>query len=265
MSIPGNPKVPWQFLPLPPDYLHPLTFTRPDVILHVYDLWSAGKHNELSFREFSLPDATKIPSFAIMGVRDCMKFLDGWHISETDVAILQGVESLSDLEPSFWDFLAGLRITGRVKGIPDGTVMGVGRIELSSKIREMYGDKQVPLGLLNIESAAAEIALVSEGLAAILDFAIEYSMRLFKDKLAGSPPMFYESEREIHPYWARLAAGIEYVINVQNPLMTPSKRAWLWIDESRDSQLLARAEEVAPLVRIAGYDPMMLVRREIPV
>jgi hypothetical protein len=267
VSTAGNliRKVPWQFLPLPADYLHPLTFTRPDVILHVYDLWKAGKHKEISSREFSLPDATKIPPFVMVGVRDCVKFLNGWHISETDISILKGFESLSSLESEFWDFLGKLRITGRVEGIPDGTVMGMGTMELSPKVREIYGDKPVPLGLLQIESAAAEVALVSEGIAAILDFTIKYSTRLYKDKLAGIPPMFYESERELHPYWARLAASIEYVIDAYNPLTTPPERAWLWIDESRDPLLRAHAERIAPLVRNAGYDPMMLIRKEIGV
>jgi hypothetical protein len=49
---------PWHFVALPHDHLHPLTFLRPDVILRVHELWSTGRHNDRTFRSFSLPDAT---------------------------------------------------------------------------------------------------------------------------------------------------------------------------------------------------------------
>jgi hypothetical protein len=81
MSKESTPKrkTPWQFQPLPPDHLHPLTFLRPDVVLHVHDLWKSGRHNETTYRTFSLPDATNFRPFVMMGGSDCVHYIESWR------------------------------------------------------------------------------------------------------------------------------------------------------------------------------------------
>ena len=160
--------------------------------------------------------------------------------------------------------LTTLRFTGTVSALPDGTVVETTRVRVPADVRERYADRPVPLSLVMIESGAAEVALLSQGVAAILDFAIEYSTRLFADVRARRPAIFYASERDTHPYWARFAATIERALDVQNPLSTPADTAWLWVDERRDGDLRRRAERSAVVLESLGRTPLMLIRREEP-
>jgi hypothetical protein len=253
-----------QFLPLSSEYLHPLTFIRPDVILHVFELWNAGTHSRLVERMFSLPDIEKFRPFAMMGGWACVEFIKNWKIHDEDIAILKQLESLNGLDSEFWTFLGKMtHFSGRISALPDGTIMRSDRITVTPEVREMFDSRHVPLYVLMVEGPASEVALISEGLATILDFSLTYSARLFEDKDAKQFPMFYTSERELHPYWARLASTIESLLGVQNPLNVSADIIWLWIDDERDSQLRGRADRAASALRYIGRDPRMLIRQPI--
>src|SRR5262249_19172803 len=187
MSTESTPKkkTPWQFQPLPPDHLHPLTFLRPDVVLHVHDLWKSGRHNETTSRYFSLPEATNFRPFHMMGVSACMDYMKSWRITPDDVERFRGLESLAELPGAFWDYLTSIpHFTGRVKALEDGQFIGSATGELP---------------LVAVEGPCAEVALISEAFAAIIDFSIAISADQVAHKQAGLVMMYYETERELHP------------------------------------------------------------------
>src|SRR5688572_9778963 len=126
MSAESTPKkkTPWQFKPLPPDQLHPLTFLRPDVVLHVHDLWTSGRHNEGTYRTFSLPDVTNFRPFHMMGGSACLDYIESWCITPEDVGRLRGLESLAELPAAFWNYLTSIpHFTGSIKALPDGQLI----------------------------------------------------------------------------------------------------------------------------------------------
>ena len=141
----------------------------------------------------------------MVGLSACVDFIKDWKINSTDVTILQGVESISNLPQAFWTYLLSLEnFSGIIQGLPDGEIMGLQPITATPALLEMYGEKPIQLDLIQIEGNSAEVALISEGFATILDFSIHYSRNLLSYKLSGQRPMFFESEREIHPFWAHL-------------------------------------------------------------
>lgn len=263
MSTP-NSESPWQFQPLPPDHLHPLTFLRPDVLLHVHELWKTGKHNESTYRTFSLPDNQSFRPFYMMGTFACLEYLKDWRLTSDDVKRLSGLESLAGLPAEFWNYLTDIpHFTGSVKSLPDGQVMGFQPIRNSPEVLEMYGDDPVPLNLVIVHGRSAEVALISEAFAAILDFSIEISMDIVTDKIAGRPMMYYETERELHPYWAKLAATIESLSAGDNPLNKRLIKIWLWSDGIRDPDMPARAQRMQNYFDSKGHDAGVLARMEI--
>jgi hypothetical protein len=266
MSTEGTPKreTPWQFQPLPPDHLHPLTFLRPDVVLHVHDLWKSGRHNETTYRTFSLPDVTNFRPFLMMGGFACVDYLKDWRITPQDVERLRGLESLAELPAAFWDYLTSIpHFTGSMKALPDGQLMGDRPIEVSPEVREMHGDAKVELDLVGVEGPSAEVALISEAFAAIIDFSIAISADQVAHKRAGLAMMYYETERELHPYWARLAATIESIIANDNPLNKRLHKIWLWSDGIRDPDMPARTHRAMNDLEAQGYDTGVLSRKEI--
>jgi hypothetical protein len=75
--------------------------------------------------------------------------------------------------------------------------------------------------------------------------------------------MYYETERELHPYWARLAATIESIIANDNPLNKRLNKIWLWSDEIRDPDMPARTHQAMNDLKAQGYDTGVLSRKEI--
>ena len=193
-----------------------------------------------------------------------MDFIRGWCITPEDVERLRGLESLAELPPAFWDYLTSIpHFTGSIKALPDGQLMGDRPIEVSPKVRELYGDAKVELNLVAVEGPSAEVALISEAFAAIIDFSIAISADQVADKQAGLVMMYYETERELHPYWAKLAAVIESIIANDNPLDKRLKKIWLWTDEVFDPDIPARTHQAMNDLEAQGYDIGVLSRKEI--
>jgi len=266
MSEANTPKknTPWQFQPLPPDHLHPLTFLRPDVLLHVHDLWKSRRQNEPTYRTFSLPDITKFKPFHMMGGFACLDYIKSWRITPEDVEQLRGLESLAELSSDFWDYLSSIpHFTGSMKALPDGQLMGDRPIEISPEVRDLYGEAKVELDLVVVEGPSAEVALISEAFAAILDFSIQISADQVAHKQAGLVGMYYETERELHPYWAKLAGTIESIIANDNPLKRRLHKLWLWLDETRDPDMPARTHQAISALKAKGYDTGVLARTEV--
>lgn len=261
-SIPK--KTPWQFQPLPPDHLHPLTFLRPDVVLHVYDLWKSSRHNEPTHRTFSLRDNTNFRPFAMRGGLACLDYIRGWRITPDDVEKLRGLESLVELPAAFWDYLTSIpHFSGSIKAMPDGQLMEDRPIKVSPEARELFGNEKIPLPLVVVEGPSAEVALISEAFATIIDFSIAISADQVAHNRAGLVMMYYETERELHPYWAKLAATIESLIANDSPLNKRLNKIWLWLDEIRDPDMPARTHQAMNDLEAQGYESGVLARKEI--
>jgi hypothetical protein len=266
MSEVSTPKknTPWQFQPLPPDHLHPLTFLRPDVVLHVHDLWKSGKQNEPTYRTFCLPgDSTNVKPFRMMGGFACVDYIESWRITPVDLERLRGLESLAELSPDFWDYLISIpHFTGSVNALPDGLLMGDRPIKISPEVR-VSGEAAVPLVLVAVEGPSAEVALISEAFAAILDFSLQISADQLAHQQAGLVGIYYETERELHPYWAKLAGTIESIISNDNPLERRLHKLWIWSDVTRDPDMPARTLQARRALEAKGYDTGVLARTEV--
>lgn len=192
-----------------------------------------------------------------------MDYVRDWQITPEDVERLRGLESLEKLPEAFWNYLTNIpHFTGSINVIPDGNLMGSRPIEVSPEIRELYGDAKVNLPLVTVEGPSAEVALISEAFAAIIDFSIAISADQVAHKQANLE-MYYETERELHPYWAKLATTIESIIANDNPLNKRLNKIWLWSDGIRDPDMPASIHQAMDDLKAQGYDSGILVRKEI--
>jgi len=195
-----------------------------------------------------------------------MDYIKGWHITPEDVERLRGLESLASLPAAFWDYLTSiLHFSGSIKAMPDGQLMGDRPIKVSPEVRELYGDTKVELDIVILEGPSAEVALISEAFAAIIDFSIAISADLLAHKQAGLLMMYYETERELHPYWAKLAATIESLFANDNPLNKRLNKIWLWTDEVLDPDMPVRTHQAMNDLEAQGYDIGVLLRKEIAI
>src|SRR5262249_34693569 len=137
-----------------------------------------------------------------------------------------------------------------------------GPIKISPEVPDLYGEAAVELDLVTVEGPSAEVALISEAFAAILDFSLQISADQVADQQAGLFGMYYETERELHPYWAKLAGTIESIISNDNPLKRRLHKLHLWSDETRDPDMPARTLQAMRALEAKGYDIGVLARRE---
>lgn len=93
-------------------------------ITMAYAYWKSGKHNDdavfdLFFRKN--PFQGEFTVFA--GLEDCIRFLQAFHYSESDIAYLKSILP-ADVDPDYYEFLLSLR-ADKVKlyAIPEGTVV----------------------------------------------------------------------------------------------------------------------------------------------
>lgn len=184
----------------------PLGFLRPDVILHVYERWKNNTHEEIACRQFSYGQGVPKSPFVVLGLRACMDYLINWRLRDSDIHFLRHLVSLRKIESGFWEYLTGLKLDGRIWAVPEGEVIGHLPIMNSDSVKAAAGDRDIPFPIFTIEAPAAFIELVSEAIAAFLDYQISYSQRILKSSLAGDPPMYWLSEREGHLFWGQLAS-----------------------------------------------------------
>ncbi|MNX81275.1 hypothetical protein D3C86_1129580 [compost metagenome] len=253
---------PWAHLRLSDGGLHSSSFLRPDLILHVHDLWANGRHDWKVHRYFSLPDCQKIQPFVFFGVQHCMDFLQNWCLTETDLSALRALPSLSALPQAFWDYLKGIpSLSCTISALREGTRFGDKPIKVSETVPRKSDSETVPFPLMQVTGSAAHVALISEAMGTVLDFCLDYSKMLTRRHLRGGVRQIGRSERENHPLWAMFATRMEIVMTKQEDL--DMKNLWLWCDSERDSDAVATATALGRQLQLRGESVMLLIRGDI--
>jgi nicotinic acid phosphoribosyltransferase len=210
-----------------------LNFLQPDVLVHVYRLWQAGEHDKIVHRDFVVLRAATAKPFAMCSVTHCVDYLANWRLTESDIAFLRVLPSFAGIHDGFWTYLAQLHPHGDVRALPDGYLEGFVPLSASEGIRKIYGDNP-PLPLLQIEDEAGFVAMISEGLAAILTQSVSYSRAIVRNIRENNAPMFHNSERLAHPFWGSMARYAEFILGARTPFDSRSEHdLWLWLDPDR--------------------------------
>lgn len=215
--------------------LSPIYFLRPEAVLRVYNLWKTNRTKETTHRTFVVSKINSHKPFIFMGAQNCARFCHDWLISEEQADFLRKLESLSIIsDSSFWNFLKDLRVTGTVKAIPDGTVLGIAPVGVSEEVKKIQGDDP-SMPLLTIEDTIPVVELISEALGGIISFYVENaSSNYLRTKLFSPAPMFGSSEREHHPYWGILASQFEYIAGNRSIIDTPfSEEFWIMCKDNQ--------------------------------
>ena len=161
----------------------------------------------------------------MMGGRGASQYVKNWRFSGA-VPLFRQIPSLTSLDVAFWTYLAGLRISGSMKAVPDGTRFE-DPIEPSDELKKLEGEGAFDVPLIELTDRASAVALVSPAITAILDSQIAYGAMLFNYKLSGDPTTFWFAERTGHPLWGRLAAEVEAVF--ESDIVTQLQRRIVYI------------------------------------
>ena len=125
-----------------------------------------GMHASATFSLFVRRLPAERAFLVAAGLEDALAYLQGLHFSEDALAYLR---SLERFEPSFLTFLAGLRFTGEVRAVPEGTVVFADEplLEVTAPLIEA---QLVETALINIchlqtmlASKAARVVLAGRG------------------------------------------------------------------------------------------------------
>ncbi|HUF35414.1 MAG TPA: nicotinate phosphoribosyltransferase [Gemmatimonadales bacterium] len=100
------------------------------------------------------------------GLEDALEYLGGLRFDTRGLAYLA---SLGRFEPGFLEYLAGLRFTGQVRAVPEGTVLGAEAplLEVTAPIVEAQMVETALLNLCHVQSViaskAARVAIAARG------------------------------------------------------------------------------------------------------
>ena len=250
----------WQDLLLPEDLVHPMLFLRPDTILHVHDLWTAGRHQDDASHEFSLRDVSTIRPFVMVGSRLCTHFLKDWRITPADIVAFRALPSLEELSDEFWQYLAGFeRFRISMSAIQDGELFGQVPMYVDANLASQSGGQPISFPLIRVAGESAQVALVSEAIGTILDFSIDHSIRITAHVRAGRPRVFYGAEREMHPMWSRFANEVEFVLNARTIFDTDLNHLWMWVDPKRVPDQMSEAQRNGAALQRKGLTVTLLV------
>ncbi len=90
--------------------------------------FAAGKHEETATFELTIRRLPKNRDFVVAaGLHRAVDYLLNLSFTEDEIKYLQGLPSLHNAEPGFWDYLAGFRFTGDIFAVPEGTVLYQGQ------------------------------------------------------------------------------------------------------------------------------------------
>jgi len=133
-----------------------------------------GMHGPATFSLF----ARKLPqerSFLVAaGLEDVLNFLQDFRFSDDALSYL---DSLDRFDPDFLEFLRGLRFTGSVRGVPEGTVVFPDEplVEITAPIIEAQLVETAVLNLVHFQtlltSKAARIVLAARG-RSVVEFGL---------------------------------------------------------------------------------------------
>ena len=201
------------------------------MVQHVYQRWLKGTHEELTSRTFSAVQGDE--PFKMYGVALVLEYLQDWGLLPEDIQVLRRLPSLHHLDGQFWQYMLELRIKGDVGAMPEGKQIGGLVYETTESVRRLQGDRP-PIPLLRIEDGAGFVVLVSEGVHAILECAINHSRDIAREQELVGQSMFFHSERADHPLWSRITTMAQTSLGARTALDRKSTLdLWFWWDTTR--------------------------------
>jgi len=88
---------------------------------------AAGKHEDRATFELFLRRLPANRNFILAaGLEQAVEYLRGLRFDQAEIAYLRGLPQFANAPPAFWDLLAGLRFTGDLWAVPEGTPVFAG-------------------------------------------------------------------------------------------------------------------------------------------
>jgi len=110
--------------------MNALTPQRAGLITDLYELtmaagyWQSGKYRDVATFELSIRALPPQRSYLLAaGLEQALEYLRELRFGPEEIAFLRKHPALAPVKPEFFDFLAGLRFTGTVWAVPEGTVV----------------------------------------------------------------------------------------------------------------------------------------------
>ena len=134
--------------------------------------WQAGKTAQATFSLFFRGYPAHRSYYVSAGLADVLEHLESFRLSGTDMASLR---SLNRFDTDFLDYLGGLRFTGSVRAMPEGTILFADEpvIEVTAPVIEGQVVETYLLNQVSLQSTlatkAARVVAVSRG-KSIVDF-----------------------------------------------------------------------------------------------
>ena len=86
--------------------------------------WQSGKYRDLATFELSIRSLpAQRPYLVAAGLEQALEYLRELRFGPEEIAFLRQHPALEPVQPGFFDFLAGLRFTGTVWAVPEGTIV----------------------------------------------------------------------------------------------------------------------------------------------
>jgi nicotinate phosphoribosyltransferase len=152
--------------------MHPLTLRDASLFTDLYELTMAAAFFRERMREtatFSLFARRLAPTRAFIvaaGLEDALEYARCLHFSADAIGYLR---SLGRFEPEFLDYLATLRFTGRIRAVPEGTVVFPDEpmLEVSAPVIEAQLLESALLNACHLQSVlaskAARVVIAAQG------------------------------------------------------------------------------------------------------
>ena len=118
----------------------PLTFIRPDVLVHIHDLWVKQKHDQITHRSFTAVfDLSALRPFVVVGLDHVMNYVRNWRFSDSDIEFLQSLPSCSTFQAPFWLYLRNIqKFPGNIRGVREGEIYGTSPMQMSDELRTNF-------------------------------------------------------------------------------------------------------------------------------
>ena len=135
--------------------------------------WQSGTTAEATFSLFFRSYPPDRAYFVLAGVYDALDYLEGFHFSDDDVDLLR---SMDLFDQDFLRYLSGLRFTGSVRAMPEGTIFFANEpvIEVTAPVVEAQILETFLINQVNLQSVLATKAsrvVHAAGGRTVVDFA----------------------------------------------------------------------------------------------
>lgn len=240
-----------------------LSFLQPDVLLHVYDLWSKNLHQNPTSRTFSvILNNGELRPFIAFGMQDALDFVVDWRISPSDIAFLQTVPSFDHLSKDFWSYLLSIeRFSGAIQAVPEGTIFGTSPMKMSDEIRKNFEYTDVsPFPLLRMEGEYGQVSLLSEYIYNIIASASYRSKIALAQRGRGPGRAYYGlAEAMVHPLDAYQESASNFIAGNTPSIFAQNENISIICKDINNPKDDHRRSLMQQIRRLHGLDTLFVI------